>query len=242
MVDVNGLFSFAEVLAAGLYFTVIGYKFLMFGYFLLIRFRRSKRVYWLYFSLFFIFLAASRVAYMIYDFFLLESDTALRLVAWKLANVTGWFAVAALSGILSVLLFTGEGKVHQAIKKIFPLVPVGLGVHVIFLPADWIVGTGGPFGIAMAKFYLNYVIMPLYIVLLPFMFFYLAKRSVGTLQRSFFLNGLGLLIYYAIRAIQGPILEALMPTSAFIPFLLPPLVILLAIMLIGFANQYEHLK
>ena len=237
MVDSSGLFDLKETLAVGLYFAVIGYFFLMFGYFLLIRYRRSKRIYWFYFSMFFIFLAISRVAYMFYDFFFIATDTMNRFAAWKVANVTGWIAVAALSGILSILLFTGDSPLHKWVKRIFPLVPLGLGIHIFFLPIEWVFAPGIP----IAKLYLNYIILPAYIFLLPVMFFYLSWRSVGTLARSFLLNGLGLFLYYGARAVQGDVLVWIFG-GGYTAALLPPLVILLSILLISFANQYEHLK
>ncbi|MHA1683178.1 MAG: hypothetical protein ACTSUE_19720 [Promethearchaeota archaeon] len=236
-------FTGQEVLGIGLYLTVIGYFFLMFGYFLFIRFFRTKRMYWLYFSLFFIFLAASRVFYLIYDYFLIDGDAVGHLVMWKAANITAWIAVAALSGILSILLFTGDSKFHVYMKVLFPVIPLGIAIHIIFLPTSWILDDFIA-GLSIAKFYMNAIILPLYIILLPFMFFYLAKKSLGALQRSFFLNGLGLLIYYAARAIQ-PVLPTLLgadPATSYTVGLVPPLVILLAILLISFANQYEHLK
>jgi hypothetical protein len=186
-------------------------------------------MYWMYFSMFFIFLAASRVFYMLLDFFFTGAPE--KLVAWKLANITGWIAVASLSGILSTLLFTGESKLHVTIKKVFPLIPIGIAAFIFFLPDIWINDPAGVAGWGIGKLILNVGILPVYIVLLPFMFFYLAKRSAGTLQRSFFLNGLGLLIYYGVRAIQAVSVS-----------LWWPLLILLAILLISFANQYESLK
>jgi hypothetical protein len=231
MVCTNGLFTLNEAVAIGLYFTVIGYKFLLFGYFLLIRFRKTKRMYWLYFSLFFIFLAASRVFYLLVDFFF--GGLPEILLGWKLANMMAWVAVAMLSGILSTLLFTGDSKLHQVIKKVFPIIPIGIAVYIMFLPDIWINDTAGFLGWGIGKLILNGAILPVYIVLLPFMFFYLAKRSAGTLQRSFLFNGIGLLLYYVVRAIQ----PAMGTESVW-----PPLLILLAILIITFANQYENLK
>lgn len=237
MVCTNGLFNLNEAIAIGLYFTVIGYKFLCFGYFMLIRFRKTKRMYWLYFSLFFIFLAASRVFYMMMDFFF--GGDPEKLVAWRFANLSGWLSVAMLSGILSTLLFTGDSKLHHVIKKIFPLVPIGIGIFIMFIPDIWISDPLGLFGWGTGKLVLNVIVLPIYIVLLPFMFFYLAKRSAGTLQRSFLLNGIGLLLYYVVRAVQ-PVLITM--TGSGTALMLPPLLILLSILIITFANQYESLK
>ncbi|MEX2683427.1 MAG: hypothetical protein Q6373_017760 [Candidatus Sigynarchaeota archaeon] len=230
------IFCLNQTLSIALYFTVIGFKFLLFSYFLLIRFRKTKRLYWLYFSLFFIFLAASRVFYLMYDYFFGPSD---RNIAWRFANTAGWLSVAMLSGILSTLLFTGDSKLHQILKKIFPLVPIGIAVFILFFPDIWINDPAGVFGWGSGKLVLNVIILPIYIVLLPFMFFYLAKKSAGTLQRSFMLNGIGLLLYYIVRAAQ-PMLAGM--TWSGTAMMLPPLLILLSILIITFANQYESLK
>ncbi|MBN2150031.1 MAG: hypothetical protein JW839_01165 [Candidatus Lokiarchaeota archaeon] len=232
----DGCFTLNQTLSIALYFTVIGFKFLLFSYFLLIRFRKTKRMYWLYFSLFFIFLAASRVFYLMYDFFFGVDD---KNVAWRFANTAGWLSVAMLSGILSTLLFTGDSKLHQIIKKVFPLVPVGIAVFILFFPDIWINDPAGFFGWGGGKLVLNVAILPIYIVLLPFMFFYLAKKSAGTLQRSFLLNGIGLFLYYVVRAVQ-PVLAGM--TGSGTAMMMPPLLILLAILVITFANQYESLK
>ena len=231
MVSADGMFTFYETITIALWFTVVGYKFLTFGYFLLLRYRKSKRIYWLYFSLFFIFLAASRVGYMLQDYFTSPNDEINKLIAWRWANIMAWVAVASLSGILSTLLFTSDRRSHVIIKRIFPIIPLAIGIHILFIPNDWIVNPAGFLGAGIAKLYMNVIFLPIFVFLMPFMFFYLAKRSAGTLQRSFLLNGIGLLLYYSIRVVQ-----------AFITTIWSPLLILLAILLIVFANQYEHLK
>ncbi|MFX0103476.1 MAG: hypothetical protein ACFFCS_28200 [Candidatus Hodarchaeota archaeon] len=231
----QGYLTVQEAFSLGLFICILGYFVLIIFYFLFIRFRKTKRMYWLYFSLFFIFLTASRVAYIVQDFFLPDNG-----VVWKIANVTAWVGVGALSGILGILLFTGDSKFQTWFKRIFPLIPVGIGIHIIFLPDTMITGPPLYFGMGIAKFYMNVIILPIYIILLPFMFFYLAHKSLGTLQKSFMLNGLGLLIYYIARALQ-PVMPYLIGPG-WTQSLLPPLLILLAILLISFANQYEHLK
>ncbi|HME56030.1 MAG TPA: hypothetical protein VKM55_27755 [Candidatus Lokiarchaeia archaeon] len=238
MVSAGGMFTFYETISIGLWFAVVGYKFLMFGYFLLIRYRKSKRIYWLYFALFFIFLAISRVMYIVHDYFISPDDTTDLTIMWKYANSTAWIAVAAASGILSTLLFTGESKFHMIVKIIFPIVPLVVAAFVVFIPASWVNEKTIIFpvlsytvSLTIVQFYFDAIILLAYIVLLPFMFFYLAKKSVGTLARSFFLNGIGFLLYFAVRAVQ-----------AFIVTIWSPLLILLSILIIAFANQYEHLK
>lgn len=238
MVSAGGMFTFYETISIGLWFAVVGYKFLMFGYFLLLRYRKSKRIYWLYFSLFFIFLAISRVGYIVLDYFISPSDTINFTIMWRFANFNAWVAVAAASGILSTLLFTGESKLHTIIKRIFPIIPLVVGAFVLFIPNGWINDKTVNFSVfnfnvslTIVQFYFDGIILLTYIFLLPFMFFYLAWKSAGTLQRSFLLNGIGFLLYFSVRAVQ-----------AFIVTIWSPLLILLSILIIAFANQYEHLK
>ena len=57
-------FQFMDVWSAvelGLYFTVIGYYVLLFAFFGLIKFRTSKKIYWLFFAILPIMLAIGRV-------------------------------------------------------------------------------------------------------------------------------------------------------------------------------------
>ena len=102
-------------------------------------------------------------------------------------------------------------------------------VYTVFYPESYVIQIG--------------IFAAVSIILLPFMFFYLAYKSLGTLQKSFFLNALGLLIYYIARALQ-PVIPSLVanPGESWIQALVPPLLILLSILLLTFANQYEHLK
>jgi hypothetical protein len=247
MVQVNGDFSIYEVVGIGLYFVIIGYEFLLFGYFLLFRYRRSKRVYWLFMGSFFIFLVISRVGYLFYDYFFSKTDTVDQMAAWKFANAFGWVAVSMVSEILSILLFTSESKAHQVMKRVFPLVPIAIAVIIIFLPPSSVTNPAGPaWGILgslpIAKIVFNIMILPAYIVLLPFMFFYLAAKSAGTLQRSFLFNGIGLLFYYAVRAAQPLLVPNPAEVTSFTAAALPVLLLILAILIITFANQYETLK
>ncbi|MHA1370091.1 MAG: hypothetical protein ACTSRA_10300, partial [Promethearchaeota archaeon] len=186
-------YTMRDTFAIGLWFTVIGYFFLIFGYFLFIRYRKSRKPYWFYFSMFFIFLALSRAFYIIYDFY---ANPEGMLIAWRFANTFAWVAIAALSGIISILIFTGESQIHKYMKRIFPIIPLGIAVHIPFIPDQWIGGSNAIYvienlQITIAKFYMNVIILPCYVIILPFMFFYLAYCSMGALQRSFFLNGLG---------------------------------------------------
>ena len=57
-------FDFFDAIEMGLYFIIIGYYFLIFAYFILMKFRTTKRLYWLFFSLVFIFLAAGRLFFI----------------------------------------------------------------------------------------------------------------------------------------------------------------------------------
>ncbi|MFW9945669.1 MAG: hypothetical protein ACFFDX_02455, partial [Candidatus Odinarchaeota archaeon] len=62
-------FTFWDAIESGLYYVIVGYYFLIFAYFLLMRYRTSKKYFWLYFSILFLCLAASRVFFIMYYFY-----------------------------------------------------------------------------------------------------------------------------------------------------------------------------
>jgi hypothetical protein len=242
----------------GLFFVVVGYQFLLFCYFLLIKFRKTRKIYWLYFSLFFLFIGLSRVFFIIYDFTfpfayeLVVANPRLPLTINRWAQFTGWIAVATLVGILSTLLFTKEDDIVQRVLRIlFPSIVVVISFLWFILPdhllidpdyymyTDYAIDHGlGQiqllFGKAVGLFILNYIILSILSFLLPFLFFYLAAKSVGIIQKSSILNGLGFLTYYIGRSLQ-PVLKWA-ERSVLTQGLLPPLIILLGLLFLALGN------
>jgi hypothetical protein len=86
---------------------------------------------------------------------------------------------------------------------------------------------------------LNFILLPIMVFLIPFIFSYLALKTFGVLRRSYALNAIGFFIYFAGRMSQG-----LLETFGFphVRAILPPLLILLSLLIIVIANNYEQLR
>ncbi|MFW9783265.1 MAG: hypothetical protein ACFFFB_13365 [Candidatus Heimdallarchaeota archaeon] len=276
--------GFWEALEMGLYFVIVGYFFLLFFYFLFIRFRTSKKIYWLYFSLYFICLGIGRVFFIVYYFFgpeLYDTTNGTEVVAflminYKMATFFTWMGTACAVGVLGILLFppeTGESqktegrgsivdwfKRRKNIKIIIRLgliaIPIIIGILVLTLSDRYFVDPDfvSTYGIAsdypinidifgwqypVGRFLLNFIFMPLFVALIPFIFLYLAWKTFGVLRKSYFFNAVGFLLYYIGRILQGALDVASLPHLRAI---LPPLLILLALLILVIANNYEQLK
>ena len=91
----------------------------------------------------------------------------------------------------------------------------------------------------IGRFILNLVMAPLLLFLIPFIFLYLAIKTFGVLRKSYFLNFIGFLLYAIGRIAQG-VLESL--GYRHYEAILPPLLILAALLIIVIANNYEQLR
>lgn len=274
--------TFFDFIEAGLYFIIVGYYFLLFAYFLFMRFRTSKKLYWLFFSLLFLCLAAGRVFFIAYYFFVPELEgqvtnveiVGMLMTLYKLATFCTWLGVAMLMGVLGILLFPPETDIDQNIsedkgKSKFNLtnqhrlilrailigIPIGIAVAVLFqtnemfidpdfitqydYPVEIIAIQIGTWQYPLGRLLLNFVFLPIFIFIIPFIFLYLAYKTFGVLRRSYLLNGIGTLLYYAGRIAQG-VLEAVGLTHT--EAVLPPLMILCSLLILVIANNYEQLK
>ena len=271
-------FGFFDAIEMGLYFVIVGYYFLIFAFFLLMRFRTSKRLYWLFFSFLFLFLAAGRVFFIAYYFFIPELKGSMGnvelastlMLFYRLAQCFSWLAVACLMGVLGVLLFPPEAesdskaKTDKAktiitltpnLKIIFRIIliaiPVFIGILTLVLPDNVFMDPeiveeydldreldtiwGFPIGI----FIINLVLLPIFIIAIPFLFIYLAIKTYGVLRRSYALNAIGFLLYYTGRLLQGVFEIA---NWSHFESTIPPLIILLSLLIIVIANNYEQLR
>lgn len=218
---------YLETVSIGCWFVVAGYHFLMFGFFFFQRFRiidlivRRTRVpnYWLYLASFFLLMAFGRGFFIIWDFYL---DNILW---WRIGTCIQWFALAFLALLIGFLLL--DNLYHQIIVAIPP--PV-IAVLILFIPVTAL----PPFRIAV-----NYVLAPIYAIVLPALFFYLAYHSVGTIRRGSILNGVGFLILYAGRVMSSEAAkQVLVP---WVGAIFAPGLVILALLLISWGNQYELL-
>jgi len=273
--------GFWEAIEMGLYFIIVGYFFLLFFYFLFIRFRTSKKSYWLFFSLFFLCFGIARVFFIVYYFFAPElfdgvngpEVVAFLMLNYRLATFFTWLGNACAVGVLGILLFPPDTQVESKgksitdwfrnknnIKLIFRavifVIPIIIGILALTLsewlfmdpdfpsqysiPDNIISITIGSWDYPLGRFLLNFIFMPLFLALIPFIFLYLAWKTYGVLRRSYALNAIGFLLYF----IGGRILQGVLDIAALphVRAILPPLIILLALLILVIANNYEQLK
>ncbi|NVM43964.1 MAG: hypothetical protein HWN79_03515 [Candidatus Lokiarchaeota archaeon] len=275
-------FTIWDGIESGLYYAIVGFYFLIFAYFLLMRYRVSKKLFWLYFSVLFLFLAAGRGFFIVYYFYapeLFGTMSNLELVGimmllYRLATFSTWMGIACLMGVFGTLIFppitemgasSDKTDIKAKIKKILKnknlrfllkmcliAIPIIVAILALTLPDavlmdpdirdqyvpsfqlvtifDWY-----PAGRAV----INFILLPLMVFLIPFIFVYLALKTFGVLRRSYALNAIGFFIYFFGRIIQG-----LLETFGFphVRAILPPLLILLSLLIIVIANNYEQLR
>lgn len=284
-------FTIFDSLESGLYMVIVGYYFLLFAYFLLMRFRTSKKPYWFFFSILFICLAIARVFFIAYYFYVPELDlTGMAMVNqlmtfYRLATFFTWMGISSLMGVLGILLLPPEAKKEGAEKKeeeskekkridlneqqkiifrvILLVIPIVIGILALVLPSEYLMDLDfvedyglsgvnivtvniGSWSYPLGRFIINLVCLPLLVFLIPFIFLYLAAKTFGVLRKSYFLNAVGFIINFAGRIGQGLLDSACTLTGGeygcLTRAILPPLLILLSLIIIVIANNYEQLK
>ncbi|MFX1389570.1 MAG: hypothetical protein ACFE9Z_05840 [Promethearchaeota archaeon] len=275
--------DFWEALEMGLYFIIVGYFFLLFFYFLFIRFRTSKKLYWLFFSLFFLCFGIARVFFIVYYFFAPElfdgfngpEVVAFLMINYRLATFFTWLGNACAVGVLGILILpsdTQEGKpeiksmkdwfrnknnIKLLVRGVLFIIPIIIGILALTLSERYFIDPDfvSDYGIAptypinidifgwqypLGRFLLNFIFMPLFLAFIPIIFLYLAWKTFGVLRRSYALNAIGFLLYFiGGRILQGALDIAALPH---VRAILPPLIILLALLILVIANNYEQLK
>jgi len=276
-------FDFYDAVEMGLYFVIVGYFFLLFFYFLFMRYRTSRKMYWLYFSLFFLCFGIARIFFIVYYFFAPElydgtnstEIVELLMLNYRLATFFTWLGVASAVGVLGILLFPPEAHEEQKRKKSLKewfttpnnikyiiryglfVIPIIIGILALtlsdglFMDPDFLTEYPGisvnlltlkigSWEYPLGRFLLNFIFMPLFLVLIPFIFVYLAWKTFGVLRRSYALNAIGFLLYFGGgRILQGALDVANLPHFRAV---MPPLIILLALLILVIANNYEQLK
>ena len=268
-------FDIWDAIESGLYYAIVGFYFLIFAYFLLMRFRTSKKFYWLYFSLLFLFLAAGRVFFIVYYFYAPELEgtmTNLELVGlmmtlYRFATFFTWMGIACLMGVFVTLIlpphaengtsetglkkFLRQKNVKITLKICLIVIPIIVGIlalvlsDALFMDPDLKDNYGlsiqliAIFGYPAGRFILNIILLPLMVLVIPFLFVYLALKTFGVLRRSYALNAIGFFIYFSGRAAQGLLENFGFPH---VRAILPPLLILLSLLIIVIANNYEQLR
>lgn len=275
-------FDIWDAIESGLYYVIVGYYFLIFAYFLLMRYRTSKKLYWLYFSLLFLFLAAGRVFFIIYYFYapeLLGTMSNVELVEilmllYRFATFSTWLGIACLMGVFGILIFPPITELQEKIEKsnfrskmkvfvdkksirlilkiILIIIPIIVGILALTLndslfmdpdfknaPYNIDINLITIFGYPVGRAVLNFVLLPLMVIFIPIIFIYLALKTFGVLRRSYALNAVGFFVYFTGRILQG-VLDML--EFYHVSAILPPLLILLSLLIIVIANNYEQLR
>ena len=274
-------FDIWDGIESGLYYAIIGFYFLIFAYFLLMRFRVSKKYYWFYFSILFLFLAAGRGFFIVYYFYAPEliitmsplELVGLLMILYRLATFCTWMGIACLMGVFGTLIFApisessdisekkeNRTKIEQflrnnnvriLLKICLIVIPIIISILALSLPDALFMDPDlrdeyvplfqleTIFGYPSGRFVLNFILTPLMVLVVPILFVYLARKTFGVLRRSYALNAIGFFIYFSGRMIQG-ILESL--GFLHVRAILPPLLILLSLLIIVIANNYEQLR
>ncbi len=262
--------DFFAAVEMGLFFIVVGYYFLLFAYFLLMRYRTSKKLYWLFFSILFLCLAAGRAFFIAYYFFIPELRTSDAEIAqtlmlyYRLATFFSWLGIACLMGVLGILLFPPDIEQKKTEKTVnmklilritLIVIPILIGILALTLPDELLMDpqlvedydldikleTINIFGMSypVGRFILNFVLTPIFIAIIPFLFLYLAWKTYGVLRKSYALNAIGFFLYYVGRISQGLFVIAGWPHFESI---IPALLIICALLIIVIANNYEQLR
>lgn len=267
-------FDIWDAVESGLYYAIVGFYFLIFAYFLLMRFRTSKKLYWFYFSLLFLFLAIGRVFFIVYNFYAPELDVTmsnlellgLMMILYRFATFFTWMGISCLMGVFGTLIlspiaenensekgvkrFLRQKNVKITLKICLIVFPIIVGIlaltlsDALFMDPD-LRDKYNPlfeldltfFGYPTGRFVLNFILLPLMVLVIPFLFVYLALKTFGVLRRSYALNAIGFFIYFTGRITQG-VLGGFPHVRA----ILPPLLILLSLLIIVIANNYEQLR
>jgi len=270
-------FQYFDIWAAvesGLYYAIVGFYFLIFAYFLLMRFRTSKKLYWFYFSFLFLFLAIGRVFFIVYNFYAPELDVTmsnlellgLMMTLYRFATFFTWIGISCLMGVFGTLIlspiaenensekgeksFLRQKNVKITLKICLIVFPIIVGILALTLSDALFMDPNlrdqyNPlfeldltfFGYPTGRFVLNFILLPLMVLVIPFLFVYLALKTFGVLRRSYALNAIGFFIYFTGRITQG-----LLGGFPHVRAILPPLLILLSLLIIVLANNYEQLR
>ncbi len=223
-----GTFGVIETVIIGGWFVIIGYFLLLFIYFLAFRYRESRNPVHLGFGLFFLLLGVARVFYLIWDYYQLVE------IWWRLATVISWLGIFTLFLALTFKIL--ERQFWQVMLISSP--PLIIAILVLILPSlFWpplLVGFMTP-GYIVA----NYAILPLYVIVLPALFFFIGLQLTGQLRSSNFLLGTGFLIYYGGRVIQplSGILNSLIP---YLGDVIAPILVFFALVLIAMGVLLEE--
>ncbi|MCD6514905.1 MAG: hypothetical protein J7L07_08265 [Candidatus Odinarchaeota archaeon] len=210
-----GEYSVMETLAIALWAGVVSYYWELFGYYLLIKWYRDRKTYEISFALFFLFMAVGRVFFVIYDFYI--SD----IFWWRLGTFFQWLGLTIVAVTLTLFLFE-----KNIFKYTFITPPIIISFAILATPSD---------SINVLRMYLGFIFAPIYALLIPGLFFYLAYRLRGRLQIATFLQGLGFLVLYMGRVLHASVVKEILSPAIYL--LVAPAIVILALLFIVMGIQ-----
>jgi hypothetical protein len=189
-----------QSVAIGFWFVVIAYEFLLFGYFTFLKGLRiwaggqrqkGNILFYMFFGVFFLLLAIGRGFFIVWDFYV-GADPAY-LWAWRIGEAFQWAALTFISLAITTRIFE-----NRLIKLGIPIVPAICAFFFLFLPDNIVVlGSSSP-----VIFVLNVIIAPLYAIVIPAIYLYVAYQSAGVIRNSSLLLAVGFLVYYGGRVLH----------------------------------------
>jgi hypothetical protein len=194
----------------------------------------------------------------------------LMMLLYRLATFSTWMGIACLMGVFGTLIFPPLSEISEkkennvknkqflrnnnvriTLKICLIAIPIIISILALLLPDALFMDPDlkDDYGLSIqlitifdypaGRFVLNFLLLPLMVLFIPILFVYLAKKTFGVLRRSYALNAIGFFIYFTGRISQG-----LLETFGFfhVRAILPPLLILLSLLIIVIANNYEQLR
>jgi hypothetical protein len=187
-------------IAIGLWFVVVAYELLLFGYFVLLKGLRlwiggqrqkGSTVFYLLFGLFFLFLALGRGFFVVWDFYVQADITYLWI--WRIGEALQWVALTFMYLGITMRIFE-----NRFLKLGIPIIPAICAIIFLILPQSTISAANSD----PIYFALNSVIAPAFAIVIPLIYFYVAIQSAGVIRNSSALIGGGFLIYYLGRVLH----------------------------------------
>jgi hypothetical protein len=220
-----GTFDAIETVIIGGWFVIIGYFLLLFIYYLAFRFRESKNPFHLGFGLFFLLLGIARAFFLAWDYYSLDP------LWWLIATLVSWLAIFTVFLALAYQII--ERQLWQIVLISSP--PLLISILIAALPGFfWPPAVAGY--LTIGYLVSNLAILPIYVIVLPVIFFWIGIQLKGQLRRSNFLLGTGFLIYYGGRVAQSSLATFLGTTGV----ILAPILVFIALILIAMGMLLEE--
>ncbi|MGQ4832493.1 MAG: hypothetical protein ACP6IS_01185 [Candidatus Asgardarchaeia archaeon] len=210
-----GSFTSVETLAIALWAGVVSYYWELFGYYFIIKWIKDRKMYQISFALFFLLMAIGRVFYVIYDFYMLD------MIWWRLGTFFQWLGISIIAVTLSVFLFK-----NKILRYVLVTIPLIIAILILVVPEA---------NINDLRLYLGAFIAPVFALLIPGLFFYLAIKMRGKVRISMTLQGFGFLVLYMGRIIHASLVRQALPEILYL--LGAPAIVIIALLLIVIGIQ-----